>query len=97
MMTHEEKCKKVLFNAIDEHFRHLADRLKNSIQENIDSYHYDALNPAKADYFEDAKGYHRFSGYGRNAGEAGNENNPVGTSCCIVIDYDIMNELVKAE
>ena len=36
MMTHEEKCKKVLFNAIDEHFKYLADRLKNSIQEKID-------------------------------------------------------------
>lgn len=97
MMTHEEKCKKVLFKAIDEHFKYLADRLKNSIQENIDSYHYDALNPAKADYFEDSTGTMSFSGYMRALDEPDNETNVVGTSGRIVIDFDRVKELEKAE
>ena len=97
MMTHEEKCKKVLFNAIDEHFKYLADRLKNSIQERIDCCHYEALNPAKADYFEDSTGTMRFSGYMRALDEPDNETNVVGTSGRIFIDFDRVKELEKAE
>ena len=97
MMTHEEKCKKVLFNAIDEHFKYLADRLKNSIQEEIDCCHYEALNPAKADYFEDSTGTMSFSGDMRALDEPDNETNVVGTSGRIVIDFDRVKELEKAE
>ena len=101
MMTHEEKCKKILFNAIDEHFNAIADRLKNSIQEDIEDYHKDLSDTTKTsretgtDYFKYrnvGNAYCRFSGYGSTRQDPDNVDKIMETSMTIVVHYDSVED-----
>ena len=101
MMTHEEKCKKILFNAIDEHFKGITDRLKARIQEDIEDYHKDLSDTTKSsretgtDYFKHCNvgdAYCRFSGYGSTRQDADNVDKIMETSMTIVVHQDSVED-----
>ena len=101
MMTREEKCKKILFNAIDEHFKGITDRLKARIQEDIEDYHKDLSDTTKSsretgtDYFKYCNvgdAYCRFSGYGSTRQDADNVDKIMETSMTIVVHYDSVED-----